>query len=141
MNTKNKFHDIFGIYCQLYNGIVIEKWNPFKKGILLTLLVVFFPILYLVSCISGGFYLLSECCCGCFSQFCLTKNRYINILIMTPAFIVFSLFAIVVGILVFGLSVAPMAVILVLFLFIIAFRWCFSSRKVKQTEQQKQLVA
>lgn len=131
MNTKNRLHDVFGIYCQLYNNIAIEKWSPFKKGTLIVLLVTFFPILYLISCLSGGFYLVSECCCGCFTHHCLTSKRCVNILIMTPSFIFYALFSIIVGLVTFSLTVIPMALILVLFLFKITFRWCFSSRKVK----------
>jgi membrane protein implicated in regulation of membrane protease activity len=50
-------------------------------------------------------------------------------------------FSLLIGILIYAITFAPMTVLLALFLVIVTMRWCFSSRRVKQTQAQKDLVS
>lgn len=131
MNTKSRWHDVFSVYCQLYNNIVIENWNPFKKGCLLFSMVFFSPVLYLISCLTGGFYLITDCCCDRMYNFLKTKWKILNFFIFLPIFLIYPILAMIIGIIVYGLTIVPVLVLLILFLIMISIRWCFSSRKVK----------
>lgn len=130
MNTQSKWHDTIGIYCQLYNSIVIAELGAFMKGMILVLLVVFSPILYLFFCLSFCFYNVLDCSSVCFIN-CTRKSKVLYYCALPPFFLLYVIFSIFLSIVVFALTIAPMAVLLILFLLIIIFRWCLSSRKVK----------
>jgi hypothetical protein len=140
-STENSWHEYLEKFCEKYNNMINEKRIP---GLTIQAIILLLIILTPIIVVLGSIFLGSKASFVFTDRHMRRRLTWIPVFIALPLWFVwlalFIVLAVTISAVTIVVAIVPFTLISLYFLTVVSFRWNLQSRKVKLSENQKQII-